>query len=39
MRKVFELNVRTEILSHFGVILLFQPHFPAFPFCFDCILT
>lgn len=34
MRKVLGLNGKTEILSFFGVILLFQPHFPAFPFCF-----
>ena len=36
MRKVLGLNGKTEILSFFGVILLFPPHFPAFPFCFGC---
>lgn len=39
MRKVLELNGKTEILSFFGMILLFQPHFPAFPFCFAYYLT
>ena len=36
--KVLELKGKTEILSLFGVILLFQPHFPTFPFCLDCYL-
>lgn len=39
MRKVLELNGQTEILSFFGVILLFQPHFPVFPLCFGYYLT
>lgn len=30
MRKVLELNGKTEISSLLGVILLFQPRFPAF---------
>jgi len=34
LRKVFEQNGKTEILSLLGVILLFRPHFPVFPFCF-----
>ena len=29
MRKVLEFNRKTEILSFFGVILLFQPHSPT----------
>ena len=33
IRKVLELNGRTEILSFFGVILLFQPH-PCFSLLF-----
>lgn len=36
MRKVLELNGKTEILSPYSEILLFQPNFPAFPFCFGC---
>lgn len=31
MSKVLELNGKTEILSFFGVILLFQPHSQLFP--------
>lgn len=34
MCKVLELNGKTEILSFYSVILMFKPHFPAFPFCF-----
>lgn len=34
MCKVLELNGETEILSFYSVILMFKPHFPAFPFCF-----
>lgn len=34
MHKVLEQNGKTEILSLYSVILMFQPHFPAFPFCF-----
>lgn len=37
MRKVLVLNGKTEILSFWGVIQLFQPHFPAF--CLDYYLT
>lgn len=32
MRKVLELNGKTEILPLYSVILMFN--FPAFPFCF-----
>ncbi len=39
MLKVLELNGKTEILSFLGVIFLFQPHFPVFPFCFGYYLT
>lgn len=39
MRKVLYLNEQTEILSLYSVILLFQPHSPAFPFCFGYYLT
>ena len=39
MRKVLELNRYAEILSFFGVILLFRPHFPTFPFCSGNYLT
>lgn len=31
IRKVLELNGKTEILSFFGMILLFQPHSQLFP--------
>lgn len=34
MCKVLELSRKTEILSHFNVILWIQSHFPVFPFCF-----
>lgn len=34
MRKVLELNEKTEILSLYSVILLLHLYFPAFPFCF-----
>ena len=39
MCKVLELNGKTEILSFYSVILMFKPHFPAFPFCFGYYLT
>jgi hypothetical protein len=39
MCKVLELNGKTEILSFYSVILMFKPHFPAFPFCFGYKLT
>ena len=39
MRKVLELNGKTEILSLNSVILLLYPYFPAFPFCFGYYLT
>mgnify|MGYP000268654082 CR=1 FL=1 len=32
MCKVLEINAKTEILSFFGVILLFQSHIPIFPY-------
>lgn len=35
MRKVLELNGKTEILSLYRVIILLHPYFPAFPLCFD----
>lgn len=39
MRKVLELNGKAEILSPYSEIMLFQPNFPAFPFCFGYHLT
>ncbi len=39
MHKVLEQNGKTEILSFYSVILMFQPHFPAFPFCFGYYFT
>lgn len=39
MRKVLELNEKTEISSLYSVILLFQPHFPVFLLCLSYYLT
>lgn len=34
MRKVLEQNEKTEILTIYSEILLFQPHFPHFSLLF-----
>lgn len=39
MRKVLDLNGKTEILSRYSVILLLHPYFSFFPLCFVYYLT